>query len=179
MLFSSDHGLLAWTPILLFSILGLFLFWRRMPLVGASLLAAFLGLYVFIACYPDWNGISSYGNRFFVSLTSLFILGLAVSLDRFAQFFRSRKAALASACVSVTVFVLWNTGLMSQWGAHLIPVRGPVPFSLVTYNQLLVVPRELSADLYHYLFKRRTLMQQIERRDIQQLEKSPTQPELP
>src|SRR5207244_3949299 len=27
-LFSSNHGLIAWTPILLFSIVGLFIFWR-------------------------------------------------------------------------------------------------------------------------------------------------------
>src|SRR6266851_2557744 len=34
-LFSSNHGLITWTPILLFSILGLFIFWRRQTLVGA------------------------------------------------------------------------------------------------------------------------------------------------
>src|SRR5260370_30028277 len=67
--FSSNHGLLSWTPILLFAIVGLFLFWRRTPLTGAPLLAGFLAFYFFIASYPDWAGISSYGNRFFISLT--------------------------------------------------------------------------------------------------------------
>ena len=43
-LFSSNHGLIAWTPVLLFSILGLFLFWRRTPRVGASFLVRLLGL---------------------------------------------------------------------------------------------------------------------------------------
>jgi len=79
-LFSSNHGLLAWTPILIFSIAGLFLFSRRFPRVGAPSLAAFVAFYLLIACYPDWAGISSYGNRFFVSLTPLFILGLTVLL---------------------------------------------------------------------------------------------------
>jgi hypothetical protein len=172
-LFSSNHGLLVWTPILLFSMIGLFLFWRRLPQIGGPFLAAFLAFYVFIACYPDWNGISSYGNRFFVSLTSLFLVGLAVSLDRFSQFFRSRKVAFASACAPLALLALWNAGLMFQWGAHLIPARGPVSFSEVAHNQIFVVPRELSTDLRSYFFKRKSLMQQIEQRDIQQLEHPP------
>lgn len=175
-LFSSNHGLLTWTPVLLFSILGLFLFWRRLPRVGAPLLAAFLAFYVFIACYPDWAGISSYGNRFFVSLTALFIPGLGVSLERFALFFRSRRAAFAAAFISLALLVLWNAGLMFQWGVHLIPPRGPVSFSEVAHNQFFVVPRVLSANLHRYLFKRQTLMQQIEQRDVQQLEENPPPP---
>jgi hypothetical protein len=38
------------------------------------------------------------------------------------------------------------------------------------------VPRQLSADLQRYLFKRKALMRQIEERDIQQLEKNPPPP---
>jgi hypothetical protein len=172
-LFSSNHGLLVWTPVLLFSVFGLFLFWRRTPQVGAPFLAAFLAFYVFIACYPDWAGISSYGNRFFVSLTSLFILGLAVFLDRFSQVFRSLKAALAATAIPLALLVLWNIGLMFQWGSHLIPVRGPVSFSEACRNQFFVVPRQLSANFGRYFFNRKALMQQIEQRDIQQIENSP------
>lgn len=175
-LFSSNHGLLAWTPILLLAILGLFVFWRRQPRVGAPLLAAFLAFYLFIACYPDWAGISSYGNRFFVSLTPLFILGLAVFLERIAQLFRSRRVALASVSAVLALFVFWNAGLMFQWGSHLILSRGSVSFSEIIHNQFFVVPRQITADLQRYIFKRKALMQQIEDRDIQQLEKNPPPP---
>jgi hypothetical protein len=174
--FSSNHGLLAWTPILFFSILGLFLFWRREPRVGGPFLAAFLAFYLFIACYPDWAGISSYGNRFFVSLTALFVIGLAVFLDGLAQFFRSRRAAMATISAVLALFILWNAGLMFQWGSHLVPARGAVSFSDVIQNQFLVVPRQISAELQTYLFRRKALMQQIENRDLQQLEKNPTAP---
>jgi MFS family permease len=174
-LFSSDHGLIAWTPILLLAIIGLFLFWRRQPLFGGPLLAGFLAFYLFISCYPDWDGISSYCNRFFVSLTPLFILGLAVFFDRAAQLFRSRRAALAAACAILAVFALWNAGLIFQWGSHLIPARGPVSFSEIAHNQFFVVPRQLSVDLQRYVFNRKALMQQIEDRDIQQM-KEPRQP---
>jgi len=130
-LFSSNHGLLSWTPILLFAIAGLFIFWRRQRRVGAPFLAALLAFYLFISCYPDWAGISSYGNRFFVSLTSLFILGLAVFFDRAAQLFGSQRAALAAAVALLAAATLWNAGLMFQWGAHLIPARGPISLSLI------------------------------------------------
>jgi len=172
-LFSSNHGLLTWNPVLLLSLLGLFLFWRLVPRVGAPLLATFLVFYLFIACYPNWDGISSYGNRFFVSLTAFFILGLAVFLDRFTQFFRSRKAALAVTSIPLALLVLWNVGLMFQWGSHLIPARGPVSFSEVLHNQFFAVPGQLTAQLRTYLFKRKALMHQIEQRDIQQLENPP------
>ena len=171
-LFSTNHGLLSWTPILLFAIAGLILFSWREPGAGTPFLAAMLGFYLFIACYPDWAGISSFGNRFFVSLTPLFILGLAVFLDRAAQLFRSSRAALATACATLALFALWNVGLMFQWGSHLIPARGPVSSSEVLHNQFFVVPPQLASNLQRYLFKRKALMQQIEHRDIQQMKES-------
>jgi MFS family permease len=166
--FSANHGLLVWTPILLFAIAGLILFRWREPRVGAPFLAALLAFYLFIACYPDWAGISSYGNRFFVSLTALFILGLGVFLDRFARFFRSRRAALATVSAVLALFILWNAGLMFQWGTHLVPARGPISVPEMIHNQFFVVPRQLTSRLQAYLFKRKALMQQIEDRDIQQ-----------
>jgi hypothetical protein len=176
-LFSSNHGLFFWTPILLFALAGLFLFSRREPRVGVPLLAAFFAFYFLISCYPDWAGISSYGNRFFVSLTSFFILGLAVFFDRASQLFRSQRAARAAALALLAAASLWNVGLMFQWGSHLIPARGPVSFSEIVHNQFFVVPRQLTADLQRYIFKRKALMQQIEDRDIQQQrEKDPSQP---
>ncbi|HXM95664.1 MAG TPA: glycosyltransferase family 39 protein [Candidatus Dormibacteraeota bacterium] len=172
-LFSSNHGLLFWTPILLLAIVGLCIFWRRTPRVGGPFLAAFLAFYVFIACYPDWAGISSYGNRFFVSLTPLFIVGLSVFLDWLEQFFHSRRAALATACAVIAGFILWNAGLIFQWGTHLLPARGPVSFSQMIHNQLFTVPREFSSRLHAYLFQRKTLMEEIERRDIKQMNDAP------
>jgi hypothetical protein len=175
-LFSSNHGLLAWTPILLFSLAGLFIFWRRQRRPGTPFLTAFLAFYLLISCYPDWAGISSYGNRFFISLTPLFILGLAVFFDRIAQLFRSQRAVLAAALALLAAATVWNAGLIFQWGSHLIPARGPVSFSQIVHNQFFVVPRQLSADLQRYIFRRKALMQQIEDRDLQQLEKNPPPP---
>src|SRR5579872_690515 len=68
-LFSSDHGLFSWTPILLFATAGLLFVVRRDRVLGWAVVLSALAFYFLIATYPDWDGISSYGNRFFVSLT--------------------------------------------------------------------------------------------------------------
>ena len=172
-LFSSNHGLISWTPILLFAVVGLFAFWRSVPRTGLAFLSAVLGFYYFIASYPDWAGISSYGSRFFVSLTPLFILGLAVFLDRFTRIFRTRRAAVEAACIFLACFVFWNAGLMFQWGTHLIPARGPISFPQMIQNQFLVVPRQITMQFEKYLFGRKVMMQQIEQRDLEQLKEPP------
>ena len=167
-LFSSDHGLFSWTPLIALSFIGLLLFWRRMPSVGGPALLGVLAFYYLIASYPDWDGISSFGNRFFVSLTVFFVLGLAVLLQQIAAYFRRPSTAMAVSSAALLLFLLWNFGLMFQWGSHLIPARGPVDWSEVTRNQVHAVPRRLSSELSQYLFHRRDLMKQIEETDTQQ-----------
>ena len=172
-LFSTNHGLLAWTPILLLALIGLAIFWRRVPAIGGPFAASAVAFYIFIACYPDWAGISSYGNRFFVSITLLFVLGLAVFIDATVRLFSSRRTALLAVSAVLAAFMLWNAGLMFQWGSHLVPARGPINFPEMIHNQFFVVPRQLSGKLETYLFKRRKLMQQIEEGDIQQMKQHP------
>lgn len=174
-LFSANHGLLSWTPLLLLAIIGVFLFWRQTPLVGGPLLAAMITFYLFISCYPDWAGISSYGNRFFVSLTPIFIIGLGVLIGRIALLFNNSRRVYALLSAVLAIFVFWNAGLMFQWGSHLIPARGPISFPEMIHNQFVVVPKNISSDLEKYLFKRHAMMQQIEERDVEQLKKEPPQ----
>jgi hypothetical protein len=170
-LFSSEHGLFSWTPLLLLASVGLVLFRWQEPRVGAPLLAGALTFYGFIACYPDWAGISSFGNRFFISLTPLFILGLSVFLARVAAMFRSQRAAVTTASIVLVAFMLWNGAFMFQWGEHLIPPRGPISWSEMIHNQFKVVPQQLVAHLKDYLFHRHDLMRQIEDRDVEQMKK--------
>lgn len=169
LLFSANHGLFSWTPILLFAVLGLFLFARKFPAIGVSVLCVLFAFYYFMASYPDWPGISSYGNRFFISLTVFFVLGLATLFESIAGLFRNRPWASACLSFAMCFFIVWNLGLTFQWGAHLIPARGPVSWRQVAYNQFNVVPRELASQLHAYLFRRKATLHQIEQRDIEQL----------
>src|SRR6202007_2662869 len=92
--FSSEHGLFSWTPVVLLALIGLFLLKHHdRALSGYSVLAFAFYLYA-IGCYEDWAGISSFGNRFFVSLTPLFILGLASFFDWLAEALQERRAEI-------------------------------------------------------------------------------------
>lgn len=168
-MFSSNHGLFSWTPLLIPSVLGLALTWKQSRIVAISFVSVFLAFLYLIASYQDWHGISSFGNRFFVSLTPLFVLGLAMMLKTLGDFFVSRGRAFLVALLFVSLFVLWNIGLMVQWGLHLIPVRGPVSWKTVAYNQVAVVPFRIVRTGRNYLFRRSELIQRIEDQDVEQL----------
>lgn len=168
-LFSSEHGLVSWTPVIALACIGVLIFALREPRVGGAILAAMLAFYVFIACYPDWAGISSFGNRFFVSLTPIFIIGLAVFFNRASRVFASQRAALATFGSAAALLVVWNMAFIFQWGTHLVPARGPIVWSEMIHNQFAVVPREIAEKAEGYLFHRSNLMEQIEQRDIEQM----------
>jgi hypothetical protein len=142
---------------------------------GLPFLVSLVAFYLFSSFYPDWAGISSYGNRFFVSLTALFILGLAYFLERVAARFDRPRVAQSVCSGVLACFVLWNLGFIYQWGTHLIPARGPISFREAAYNQFYVVPGELNSHLRSYFFRRSDLMRQIEQRDVEQLKKDSPQ----
>jgi len=166
--FSSDHGLFSWTPIVILALTGLFLLLKRDRNLALYCLVAFaLFLYV-IGAYQDWDGLSSFGNRFFVSFTPIFILGLAVLFDSLARAWNPRRA-LALATAWMALLILWNFGMMYQWGMHLVPVRGPISWRDAAYNQVAVVPAQAARTLEKYILRRSQLMRHIENEDIEQL----------
>jgi hypothetical protein len=170
--FSSDHGLFSWTPIVILAVAGLFLLLKRDRDLALYCLVAFaLFLYV-IGSYQDWDGLSSFGNRFFVSLTPMFILGLAVLFDWLALAWNPRRA-LGLAAASMALLILWNFGMMYQWGMHLVPVRGPISWRDAAYNQVAVVPVQAARTFENYILRRSQLMRHIENEDIEQLRSHP------
>ena len=171
-LFSSDHGLVSWTPLLGFALLGLFFPSRQARTLALYLGAATAAFFYLIASYPYWDGLSSFGNRFFISLTPVFVFGLALLLASVARHFSFPRNSFILLAAILACFVCWNFGFIFQWGAHLIPVRGPISWSTMIHNQFVVVPREISAQLRTYILRRHTFMQQIEQRDIEQLNNS-------
>lgn len=168
-LFSSDHGLFSWTPILLLASAGLLFVVRRDRVLGWAVVSSALAFYFLIATYPDWDGISSYGNRFFVSLTPIFILGLTALLAASEKSVRNSLVAWRGAVAGIALLVLWNLGLVFQWGMHLIPDRGPISWSEMASNQFRVVPVDLSTSLVHYFTRRHQMMEGIEKKDLHQL----------
>jgi hypothetical protein len=167
--FSSEHGLLGWTPIIGFALIGLFLLRRRDQMLSLCCLAAFAIYLYAIGCYADWAGISSFGNRFFVSLTPLFILGLAAFFDGLAFMWTERSAAVLGTSATA-LLIVWNLGLIFQWGVHLIPARGPISWRDAAYNQYAVVPEQIKRTFKNYLTHRKQLMNDIEQKDVEGLQ---------
>lgn len=173
-LFSSDHGLFSWTPILLPSCIGLLFLWFRDRVLTSALAAAVAVFYFSIAIYANWDGISSYGNRFFVSLTVVFVLGLSALLSAHEKLWHSGKTAVAAAGMALALLAIWNLGLMFQWGMHLVPERGPISWREVATNQVHAVPAEIAGSLEQYFTGRHRLMQKIEKEDLRQLDEANT-----
>jgi hypothetical protein len=168
-LFSSDHGLLVWTPILIPAVAGFILLRRRDFSLAAYLIIAFLALYYIIAIDSCWDGISSFGNRFFISLTPFFILGLAVFLSDLRRWLGSERKARAIASPVTALLVLWNLAFIFQWGTHLVPARGPISWRQMVRNQFVAVPRQAFVEVMAYATNRTALMRQIEEQDVRQL----------
>jgi hypothetical protein len=135
----SSHGLFSWTPILLPALLGLFLLRKSQRALSFILMFTVFAFIYFIGCYQDWHAIPSFGNRFFISLSTIFILGLAALLNELTQLWKTRRIFLPVAAV-LSFFVFWNFGLMFQFAAHLFPQTGDVSWTQVAYNQFAVVP---------------------------------------
>lgn len=173
--FSSEHGLFSWTPIIGFAIIGLFLLRRHDKLLSLCAVTAFAMYLYAIGCYSDWAGISSFGSRFFVSLTPLFILGLAAFFDWLAHAWKERSATVMAASAT-GLLIIWNLGLIFQWGVHLIPARGPISWRDAAYNQVAVVPGQTVRTLKAYLTRRRRLMNRIEQQDMEQLKEQNNSP---
>jgi hypothetical protein len=171
--FSSEHGLFSWTPVLMVAFVGLLALRAYEPSLSVQLFLTFCLFVYAMGCYEQWSGISSYGNRFFVSLTPIFVIGLAAFLARLSALLEERhfvaQRAPALAVTFLLLFVLWNFGLIFQWGTHLIPARGPIDFRVAAYNQFAVVPGQAARSATSYLLHRSAMMNQIESEDVRTL----------
>lgn len=166
--FSADHGLFSWTPILMASVAGLIVLWRYDRAFSALSIGVFCAFLYTVGCYADWDGLASFGNRFFISLTPFFVVGLAALFDWLARTWQPGRAAFLARGVTAAL-VLWNLGLIFQWGMHLIPPRGAISWRDAAYNQAAVVPQEAASAMKAYFTRRSKLMQHIERTDVKEL----------
>jgi hypothetical protein len=146
-LFSPNHGLLVFAPILVLALAGLFCLCCVQVDLGAICLSIVVAFYCIIAFYPWWSGVFGLGNRYFLSLTPLFILGLATAFDLAERLWSSGRAAALRLVPLTLVFVIWNLGLIYQWKTQLLPWYTAVYWEEILYNQFRVVPRQALHDL--------------------------------
>jgi len=119
-LFSSNHGLISWHPLIAVCLFGLVLLsLREQPVIGRLSLVCFaLQLYVAGSWWCWWMG-NSFGHRGFLGLTPLFILGLAAVIERLTHPWARRLVVVGVACL-----FLWNVVLMFAYLSEMIPYQG-------------------------------------------------------
>ncbi|MFQ5789945.1 MAG: hypothetical protein ACE5JI_05645 [Acidobacteriota bacterium] len=138
-LFSSRHGLFAWSPLLWVGALGFVVMLRRAPAFGWSFLAAFaMALYVNASVHDWWAG-ASFGARRFDGALPGFGLGLAGALERLLPWIR--RHTMATAALLLAPFVFWNMGLMAIYFQGAVPRDGPVSFRLAAADAIELVYR--------------------------------------
>jgi len=167
-LLSSDHGLLSWTPIMILSVAGLFLFLRRNRTLAVYFIVAFVTLCYLNGGNPCWDGVSSFGNRYFISLTPLYVLGLAVTFSDLANWVKDARLALIIVRSMTALLIVWNLAFIFQWGSHMVPARGEISWKQMVRNQFLEVPKRATSYFIAYFSNRRGLMHQIEDVDVRQ-----------
>ena len=127
-LFDPEHGLFAWTPLALLAIAGLVLVMFRGPRPAewhskspdpdVRRIAALALLMVAAQAYTSgvvesWTVAGSFGQRRFIALTPLLVIGVAGLLAA------ARSTAVRRAIALVVVLCIWwNAGLMAQFGLH-------------------------------------------------------------
>lgn len=158
--FSTEHGVILWTPVVAVGLLGCALVARYRRDVAWSLAAAAV-FYIVIASFDNWHGLSSFGNRFFVSWTFLLVMGVSVLYQR-ALHRRAGAPALATVCG--LALMAWNAGLAFQWASKMVPSRGPVDVPTVVAQQWMV-PHRAWVMARRYVTDRAALAREIEEQD--------------
>jgi hypothetical protein len=119
-LFSSRHGLIRWTPMVLIFCTGLFFVIQQMRWLGIVSLCIFLSqLYVNSSWWCWWFG-ASYGSRAFIECSFIFCLGMAAFLNKIWNTTTQRGLFISVAAV----LILLNFIQSANFTYHFVPGNG-------------------------------------------------------
>jgi hypothetical protein len=171
-LFSSEHGFFLWTPLAALALLGLVLLAlstrpdaqstvadRRR--IAACLLVMFGATVYVTGSVESWSAAGAFGQRRFVNLTPLLVVGLAALFARVGG--RRRKlqprASVYAMLATVAVCVWWNLALIAQFGAHLMN-RQRLELGHNARTAFVTLPATGPRLVYRYLFDRESFYKQ-------------------
>lgn len=100
-LFSAERGLLVWSPILIFSITGLYWFAKKIRLAGCLLAFSFLAQLYVVSSWGDPTQGDSFGNRILLNSSLIFALGIM-------QFLKNMFAYVKLFLAIFSFFILMN-----------------------------------------------------------------------
>jgi len=181
-LVSSEHGLFVWTPLALLAIAGLVrmalsaraaalsgreqMESERPALTDLSRVAVWMLLMVAFQVYvagsvESWTVAGGYGQRRFVALSALLVIGLAALLQGVRIGF-ARKAL----AVAMVLAVYWNVALIAEFATGLMDRQRLSPRQNA-YDAFVTLPRHLPSLAYRYFFDRASFYQSKSALDAQ------------
>ena len=179
-LFDLKHGLFAWTPLAIVAIAGLaVVVWRGRAWAAtgnprrdhdAPRIAVIALIMVAAQAYSSgsvesWTVAGSFGQRRFVAITPLLVLGIAALLVH-VQHARARvigagpnflgKLGPAPMRIALGLCIWWNLGLMAQFGLHRMD-RQQLTLAENARVTFIELPLEAPGIAWRYLTNRESL----------------------
>lgn len=148
-LFSPDHGLVPWTPVIVVALVGLALLWRRDRLLTSALALAFFAQVYVAGSFLTWQSAGSFGQRRFINSTAIFVLGLVA----LASWLMSRGVPRWALAALAALFVAWNGGLLIQYALWTSEQRQGLDWATVLRGQL-EMPTKAARLLWTYVTDR-------------------------
>jgi hypothetical protein len=146
-LLSPEHGYVVWTPLALIGIGGLLALGRAVgrgdPLWLCLLLMCVCQVYIG-GSVDSWTVAGGFGQRRFVALSAILVIGLAALLDRA----RGRSAWLAL----IAVCTYWNVALSAEFATGLMDRQRLEP-ARNAYDAFVTLPLQPSI-VYRYFTNR-------------------------
>jgi hypothetical protein len=151
---SAQHGFFFWTPLAMVAIGGLLaLSDRRMSLYLLIMVAS----QVYVAgSVESWTVAGAFGQRRFVCLTAILVIGLTALLNTAAGLRRAQQRGFRIPhALTVVLFlcVWWNLALMAQFATRLMDRQRLEP-SRNAYHAFVTLPLHAPSLAYRYLTDR-------------------------
>ena len=153
-LFSPEHGFFFWTPLAALGIAGLVAMAarpdrRRVAL--CMLLMAALQVYIG-GSVESWTVAGGFGQRRFVALSVLLVVGLAAAGSELA---RAGAAWRRTAMVAAVVAVYWNLAISAEFAIGAMDRQRLEP-ARNAYDAFVTIPVQAPSLAYRYLFDRQS-----------------------
>jgi hypothetical protein len=157
-LVSPEHGYFLWTPLAAIGIGGLIVMASHADLRRIALcMLLMVAFQVYIGgSVESWTVAGGFGQRRFVALSVLLIVGLAAGFSALAARAASSGAAVRRTAIAIAVVaVYWNIALSAEFAIGLMDRQRLQP-ARNAYDAFVTIPREAPSLAYRYLFDRQS-----------------------
>jgi hypothetical protein len=151
-LFSPEHGFIVWTPLALIAIWGLIAMLLPQKQVAVCLLLM-VALQIYVGgSVESWTVAGAFGQRRFIALTSVMVIGLSCLWSRLPRLNTARRSGFY---LAIALVVYWNVALIAEFATELMDRQKLEPRKNA-YDAFVTLPRQAPSLVYRYLFDRKS-----------------------